>query len=89
MHSLSKIWKNRRNIWEGLWNSMFSSKPIKKMALERKVICEVCPHLDKTGDKCFVPGTQPCCSLCGCKMAWKWFAPKEDCDDNRWPTPQE
>jgi len=31
-----------------------------------------------------MPGTQPCCSLCGCNLKWKTRSLSSACDDDRW-----
>lgn len=42
-------------------------------------ICNLCPLLDAKGDKCGVPGTQPCCSECGCSLALKLRSLESSC----------
>lgn len=73
-------------ILTGIWNRIFPNKKIEKMAAERMIICNACPLIDKTGDTCFAPGTQPCCSVCGCKLSWKVRVPGEACEapDPKW-----
>lgn len=82
---LKKIFENRGKIWEGLKNSIFKKEDIEKVALQRKAICETCDYIDRTGSSCEVPGTQPCCSLCGCCLHLKLRSLSSVCDDNRWP----
>lgn len=83
--TLKDIWKARNNIFQGIKNDMFRKKHIEKVAKKRLLICNTCEHLDKIGDKCYVPGTQPCCGLCGCKLKWKVRCLAEACDINKWP----
>ena len=50
-------------------------------------LCEDCPLIDKTGGYCLAPGTQPCCSVCGCKLAFKTRSRASECphpDGPRW-----
>lgn len=89
---LKEVFESRKQILEGIANSIFKKEHVEKIAEKRMDICNKCPHIDKEGSKCFVPGTQPCCGLCGCKLAWKTRALSEGCDDHRWEmilTPEE
>jgi len=47
-------------------------------------MCKVCEHLDKKGESCQVPGTNPCCKLCGCSLHLKTRSLSSGCDDKRW-----
>ena len=50
-------------------------------------ICNLCPLLDKKGDNCALPGTQPCCTKCGCSIAFKLRALEAECphpDGPKW-----
>ncbi len=85
--SLIKIWKNKDKIYEGIKNSIFKQEHIEEIAAERIALCQTCPHIDLDGIKCEVPGTKPCCGLCGCSLALKTRSLSSDCaDDNniRW-----
>ena len=82
--SIKKAWEARSQILEGLKNSIFVNKKIEEIASERMAICNTCDHLDKEGTNCLVPGTQPCCSLCGCCMSLKSRVLSAKCDDNKW-----
>ena len=82
--SILDIWHNRGKIFEGFMNTIFKKEDVEIIAAERMKICNDCPNLDKEGSKCFAPGTQPCCSLCGCKLAFKTRSLSSYCDDNRW-----
>jgi hypothetical protein len=84
---LSKIWKDKALILEGIKNSFFVKDEIEKIAQSRLRICEACPLIDREGSKCFAPGTQPCCGECGCKLAWKTRSLASECphpDGARW-----
>lgn len=89
---IKEVFKSRKQIFEGITNSLFKKEHVEEIAQQRLKICDACPHIDKEGTKCFLPGTQPCCGLCGCKLAWKTRALSEGCDDHRWEpilTPEE
>ena len=82
--SILKIWKNKGSIIEAIKNKVFKTEHIEEVAKYRLDICAKCPHLDRKGSKCAVPGTQPCCGLCGCSMGLKAYALSAGCDDGRW-----
>ncbi len=82
--SLIDIWKKKAQIFEGLKNSMFKTEHVEEIAKARMDICNSCDFIDKTGEKCFVPGTQPCCGICGCKLSWKTRSLSEGCDKKFW-----
>jgi len=87
-----KIWKNRKLIAEGIANSIFKKDSVEEIAEARMGICKTCPNIDMIGDSCELPGTQPCCSLCGCTLKLKTRSLAAACDDNRWDailTPDE
>jgi len=81
---IKKVWEARNQILEGIKNSVFPHQEVEAIASERLKICNECPHFDTKGDDCMVPGTQPCCKLCGCSMGLKARALSAKCDDNRW-----
>lgn len=85
--SLQEILKHRKQILEGVKNSVFKKSYIETIAAERMAICNACPILDTTGEKCMVPGTQPCCGECGCKLSFKTRSLSSECahpDGPKW-----
>jgi len=82
---LNKIWNNRKAILEGVKNSVFKSEHVEEIAAERKAICDTCPALDKEGSSCLAPGTQPCCSKCGCSLQFKLRSLSSACGDEENP----
>ena len=46
--------------------------------------CKNCPLLDKEGKSCAVNGTQPCCSDCGCSLAFKVRSLSSECPKGFW-----
>lgn len=84
MLDVIKIWKEKGKILEGIKNNIFRNADVEHIAAERMNICAACPHLDNQGDSCVVPGTQPCCNLCGCSLSLKTRALSAACDDGKW-----
>lgn len=82
--SLKRIWKNRKEIMEGIKNSIIRDKFVEEVASDRMNICTACIYKDVDGSECLVPGTQPCCKLCGCSLEFKTRSLSSDCPDNRW-----
>ena len=85
MKGIKTIWKNRKQILEGISNSVFKSEDVEAIAAERKAICDACPHIDLEGDSCLVKGTQPCCGKCGCSLKFKLRSLSSDCGDEENP----
>jgi len=68
-------------------NTLFKKEDIERIAARRMVVCNACPLLDKEGTKCMVPGTQPCCGECGCKLSFKTRSLSSSCphpDGSKW-----
>jgi hypothetical protein len=84
LRKLTKIWSNRKAIFEGVWNNLFKKNYVERIASERKAICWTCPDYDMEGTKCEVPGTHPCCGICGCSLKFKLRSLSSDCgnEDN-------
>ena len=80
-NKLFDIFQKRKQIFEGIMNTMFTSKHVEEIAAERMKVCQACPHIDKEGSKCFVPGTQPCCGHCGCKLTFMVRSLSSQCSD--------
>jgi len=82
---LTQIWSNRKVILEGIKNSAFKTEHVEQIAAERMAICEACPDLDKQGDSCLVPKTQPCCGQCGCSLEFKLRSLSSNCGNEEAP----
>ena len=82
--NLKEIWKNRKQIIEGIKNSVMRDAFVEQIAAERSEICNVCVRKDDEGKSCVMPGTQPCCNLCGCSLSFKLRSLSSDCPDLRW-----
>ena len=81
---LKKIWKNRKEIYEGIKNSVIRDNYVEDVAAKRMAICRECPEIDLKGSKCEAPGTQPCCGDCGCSLGFKTRALSAECPLGEW-----
>lgn len=63
---LIKIIKDFPKILAALYNLIFGNE--KELSEKRLKICNTCELIDKKGKACVVPGTQPCCGVCGCSL---------------------
>ncbi len=82
--NLSNIWKNRKQIYEGIKNSVMRDQFVESIADKRMAICTECLEIDLKGSKCALPGTQPCCGNCGCSLAFKTRALSSECPIGEW-----
>lgn len=83
--SLLDIFKNRKQILEGLKNKIFKQEHVEAVAKERwEQHCVRCESLDRGGKKCTVSGTQPCCGECGCSLGLKIRSLSSACPLNKW-----
>tara|TARA_R110002020_G_scaffold473877_2_gene703827 strand:- start:219 stop:506 length:288 start_codon:yes stop_codon:yes gene_type:complete len=78
---LKKIWKNRKEIYEGIKNAIIRDVIVEDIAEKRLVLCNECPS---KGDECEVPGTAPCCNECGCSLAFKIRSLSSECPLEKW-----
>ena len=83
--SIKTIWKNKWHILKGIKNFFFKKDSIEKIAADRAEICGACPKIDLTGEKCMMPGTQPCCGICGCSLELKLRDLTSQCADDNNP----
>ena len=87
MKKIFNVLKNSKNIFEGIKNSIIRNEFVETVHSKRMEICKTCEHFDTVGTNCAAPGTQPCCSACGCSLPWKTRSLGSQCgdDDNvRW-----
>jgi hypothetical protein len=82
--SLKEIWKNRKQILEGITNSVIKNELVEHVSKLRMEICDVCDAKDKTGVECVVPGSQPCCTMCGCSLGFKTRSLSSSCPAKKW-----
>ncbi len=78
------IYKEKGKIFEGIKNSIFTNDHVEEIASQRMDICNSCPFLDIQGVHCYVPGTKPCCSECGCSLKFKTRSLSSECPKNFW-----
>lgn len=69
---------------EGIKNSLIRDEYVEEIAETRLAICNICPKKDDQGKDCIVPGTQPCCSSCGCSLSLKLRSLSTECPDKKW-----
>jgi len=85
---ISKIWEHRKQILEGLKNTVIKDEFVEQVAEVRLEICKGCIAYDTSGEGCAVPGTQPCCSKlkegCGCSLKIKSRALSSSCPLGKW-----
>lgn len=84
MKSIIQIYKERNKIIEGLKNKVFKKDHVEQIYNERMEVCNQCTSLDVTGENCAVPGTNPCCSECGCSLSLKGRSLASECPLKKW-----
>lgn len=84
LKQLADALRNADKITAGVLNSMFKKKEIEVIAETRFNVCKGCEMLDTQGDKCFAPGTQPCCGECGCSLGFKTRSLSSECPLGKW-----
>lgn len=82
--SLIKAFSNLNEITAGVLNTLFKKESIEAIAKSRMDICNNCELIDNKGSKCFAPGTQPCCSDCGCSLSFKTRSLSSSCPKGKW-----
>lgn len=66
--TFGRIWLYRKQILEGIANTVVKKQFVETVAAYRMSICKKCTEY---GGKCLVPGTGPCCGACGCSLEFK------------------
>jgi hypothetical protein len=80
-NKLKTIWKNRKQIFEGITNTIIRDEYVEDVSKLRMEICNDCTS---NGDECVVIGTAPCCNECGCSLAFKTRALSTECPLGKW-----
>jgi hypothetical protein len=80
-NTLKLIWDNRKQIIEGITNSVIRDETVEEISRLRYSICDECEH---KGRKCAVKGTAPCCNECGCSLAFKTRSLSSECPIGKW-----
>ena len=78
---LTTLWKNKKQILEGVKNSIIRDEFVEEVARIRYDICNNC---ELKGKKCAVKGTAPCCNECGCSLTFKTRSLSSDCPLDKW-----
>lgn len=76
MNAILKIIKFRKQILEGVANTIIKKDFVETVAAHRQTICDTC---DEYGGECLVPGTGPCCGACGCSLQFKLRSMSSPC----------
>jgi hypothetical protein len=76
--------KNAGKIAEGIKNNVFKKEHVEAVASDRFKECIKCSLFDAKGNDCLAPGTQPCCSDCGCTLSFKVRSLSSECPKGNW-----
>lgn len=82
--TLVQVFQKRNKILEGIYNYYFPRAYIESIARKRLTICQSCDHYDTRGTGCAIPGTHPCCDMCGCSHKFLLRSLSSSCEDGRW-----
>jgi len=82
--TILEIWKDKGKILEGIKNSVFKQEHVEEIAAQRDEICQSCENIDRSGNKCVMPGTQPCCGICGCSLQFLQRSLSSECEAGKW-----
>ena len=83
-NTLKLIWQNRKQIVEGITNSIIRDETVEEIARLRYSICDECEKIDIKGKECAMKGTQPCCAECGCSLNFKTRSLASSCPLGKW-----
>jgi len=84
LDKIKTIINNFTSIVEGIINSFIQDDYVEHVADERNAICFSCEDIDHEGKDCLAPGSQPCCSLCGCSLYFKTRSLSSECPAGKW-----
>lgn len=73
-----------KKILQGLIAFIFKFKTSEVRFRKRYNVCKTCDKIDFTGKECYVKGTQPCCSVCGCSLALLLRSKDGECELKKW-----
>ena len=79
-----EAFKNLDAIAEGIKNNIFKKEHVEAVATDRFQICIKCSLFDSKGSDCLAPGSQPCCSDCGCSLSFKVRSLSSECPKGYW-----
>jgi hypothetical protein len=78
---LKDIWKNKKEILEGVSNSLKKDKTILEVSKLRQDISNSCESLSTD----CLPMVSTCCKICGCSIKFKTNSMSSSCPINKWP----
>lgn len=81
---VNQIWKSKSEIIDGIKNRIFTSETVENLSKERMTECDKCENIDREGTHCVVPGTAPCCKLCGCCLSLATRSLYYKCEMGKW-----
>lgn len=84
LEKIKTVLNNFGQIIEGIINSIINDSYVEKVSDERYNICFSCENIDHKGDDCLAPGSQPCCSMCGCSLYFKTRSLSSECPAGKW-----
>lgn len=79
---LAEIWKHRKEILEGVTNTVIKSKIVEEIAKDRAAICDKCEEKKTDGCAALI---KACCNICGCSLEFKTRSLSSSCPVNKWP----
>jgi hypothetical protein len=82
--TIAQVWKDKRLIFQGIRYKLFKNDLVEEVYLERRAACSTCPFRTYKSSECMVPGTQPCCSKCGCSLSLKLRSLSSECPVGKW-----
>jgi len=83
---LSEIWKHKKEILEGVTNTLIKSKIVEDIATDRMDICNKCEEKKIDGCAAMI---KTCCNICGCSLEFKTRSLSSSCPVNKWPALEE
>src|SRR5215216_7300900 len=82
--NIKTVWKSKKQILEGIRNKIFTNETVELISQERLEECVKCEYYDTEGSSCVVPGTAPCCNLCGCCLSIASRSLSYECKAGKW-----
>lgn len=79
---IPEIWKHKKEIFEGITNTLIKDKFVEEIAAERMSICNQCPGKKTNGCAALI---KACCNFCGCSLEFKTHSMASACPIDKWP----
>ena len=74
------IWDNKKQILQGISNTLLKQQVVETIASARQKICNTCEH--RSTDCAAL--IKECCSVCGCSLKWKTRSLESSCPNDHW-----